>query len=729
MSWRAIRSARGEDPRGFLHIFALSGIAIAQPLFDLFGRFPNLFVARSSEPADVVLLAFFLVALIPVGFVTVEVLLRSLSLMAGRWFHRLLVVGLSTLILLPVLGKLPWPPVMVVGLALAAGVAFCAIYVRRAIVSSFLSLLSVAPLVFVVNFLANTPVKAIVFPDQHPVPTVEARIKGEVPVVMVVFDEFPVTVLMNESHRVDDVLFPNFAKLAETSYWFRNATTVASSTMLAVPAIVTGRLPTRAALATYREYPENLFTLLGSGYRVEAVEVRTNLCPDAIQRRKKRRSGLARRLFSLLEDLRVVYLHIVTPPAWAQELPAISHSWKDFGQDADSAVAKEEKGRQRHWYVDRLGEFDEFVRSISSDKEPTFHFIHLLFPHVPYQYLPSGRRYQGGWDIPGLRGTSRWGPDEWLVKEAYRRFVFQVGAADKAIGRLLDRLRSSGLYDRSLIIVTADHGASFVPDASRRDPPPGEGMERDIAPVPLFIKLPGQREGVVDDSNVQTIDIVPTIADVLGIEIPWRVDGHSAIGPSAVEPDIKVMFRAYTNLERVETGPENRAKYETVAWKAREFPVGRPWREWYRVGRHGDLVGRLASGLQGSRVSGVRGGARQGPPVRACRSGGRLCPEPRPGQGSRGSQSGKRGLPGYLGQRGRSGRDSSSHGPPRPGVHRHGAAERVPNGSEPRRRVADRAGRNRAGAPRRGPDRSIRNEPRVRARARGRAPAGPRGRG
>ena len=444
------RSALGEDPLGPLHIFGLSGIAIAQPLFDLLGRFPNFFVARSSSAADVVLLAGFLVALIPLGFVTVEVLLRSLSTLAGRWFHRLLVVGLSTLILLPVLGKLAWPPALVAGLALAAGIAFCAIYVRRPIVPAFLSLLSVAPLIFVVNFLANTPVRAIVFPDQRPVPGAEHQIKAEVPVVMVVFDEFPVTALMNESQQVDEVLFPNFAKLAETSYWFRNATTVASSTMLALPAIVTGRLPTRPALANHLEYPENLFTLLGSAYGVEAVEVRTNLCPETIQRARKRRPGLALRLSSILRDLRVVYLHIVTPPAWAEELPPISHSWKDFGQDADRALVEEKEGERRHWYIDRLGEFDEFVRSISSDMEPTFHFIHLLFPHVPYQYLPSGRRYQGGWDIPGLKGTSRWGPDGWLVKEAYRRFVFQVGAADKAIGDT-DRSSAQLRPPRSLV--------------------------------------------------------------------------------------------------------------------------------------------------------------------------------------------------------------------------------------------------------------------------------------
>ena len=56
----------------------------------------------------------------------------------------------------------------------------------------------------------------------------------------------------------------------------------------------------------------------------------------------------------------------------------------------------------------------------------------------------------------------------------------------------------------------------------------------DMLPVPLFIKAPGQRQGrTVADAHLQTIDILPTIADLLGVEIPWRVDGHSGLGPGA----------------------------------------------------------------------------------------------------------------------------------------------------------------------------------------------------
>jgi hypothetical protein len=48
-------------------------------------------------------------------------------------------------------------------------------------------------------------------------------------------------------------------------------------------------------------------------------------------------------------------------------------------------------------------------------------------------------------------------------------------------------------------------------------------------PVPLFIKAPHQHEGAVDDLNVETVDILPTLADMLGVRLPWPVDGYSVL--------------------------------------------------------------------------------------------------------------------------------------------------------------------------------------------------------
>ena len=57
--------------------------------------------------------------------------------------------------------------------------------------------------------------------------------------------------------------------------------------------------------------------------------------------------------------------------------------------------------------------------------------------------------------------------------------------------RLLDRLAETGVLDQCLLIVTSDHGVSFRPGHSRRLPDPDNLA--DIASVPLFIKLPGQK--------------------------------------------------------------------------------------------------------------------------------------------------------------------------------------------------------------------------------------------
>jgi hypothetical protein len=74
--------------------------------------------------------------------------------------------------------------------------------------------------------------------------------------------------------------------------------------------------------------------------------------------------------------------------------------------------------------------------------------------------------------------------------------------------------------------VSADHGASFVSGQPRR--PANRADVGVIAPVPLFVKVPGQREGRVDDRAVRTIDVLPTIAKAADVGVPWKADGVPA---------------------------------------------------------------------------------------------------------------------------------------------------------------------------------------------------------
>ena len=56
--------------------------------------------------------------------------------------------------------------------------------------------------------------------------------------------------------------------------------------------------------------------------------------------------------------------------------------------------------------------------------------------------------------------------------------------------------------------------------------------------MPLFVKLPHQSKGRVVQAPARTIDIFPTIADVLGVRIPWHVDGRSLLGGFPAERDV-----------------------------------------------------------------------------------------------------------------------------------------------------------------------------------------------
>jgi hypothetical protein len=98
-----------------------------------------------------------------------------------------------------------------------------------------------------------------------------------------VFDEFPEASLLNRQGGIDANLFPNFAAMASTSTWYRNATTVAPFTGAAVPSILTGRYKAgNSDVQVAANAPHSLFTLLGGSYDVNAHESVTRLCPAAV---------------------------------------------------------------------------------------------------------------------------------------------------------------------------------------------------------------------------------------------------------------------------------------------------------------------------------------------------------------------------------------------------------------------------------------------------------------
>jgi hypothetical protein len=180
-----------------------------------------------------------------------------------------------------------------------------------------------------------------------------------------------------------------------------------------------------------------------------------------------------------------------------------------------------------------------------------------------------------------------WGEDRWLVRQGYQRHLLQVGYTDAVIGRLLDRLESTGLFDRALVVVVADHGVSFEAGGSRRWVT-AENIA-DIARVPLFLKLPGQRSGDVDLRSVRTIDILPTIADVLDTKLPWPVDGRSLLEGTTRSTTVSVAGREGKSV-RASVEKVDRDQAETVRRNVHWFGEGDD--SLFAIGEHRDLLGR-----------------------------------------------------------------------------------------------------------------------------------------
>ncbi|MBC8116529.1 MAG: sulfatase-like hydrolase/transferase, partial [Candidatus Saccharimonas sp.] len=360
------------------------------------------------------------------------------------------------------------------------------------------------------------------------------HVQNPVPVVMIVFDEFSGTSLMDERLQIDARNFPNFARLASQSTWYRQSSTVHPRTDVAVPAILSGQFPATQRGPVEANYPGNLLqTIHASGaYDMAVFEPITRLCPTELSRERAMiPSSRVQRAANLIQTLAVVYPRLILPGDTPIPFPAIPKPW--FGMRSTPLVSAQHLTTGLFHYqhaLERDVQQDHLLGCLRRSDRPLFAFFHIMLPHFPWEYLPSGRHYVAGEYASGsapLEGLGdlgeNWPADAAAVLRNEHRYLLQVGYTDRFIGRVLDQLQESGLLDRCLLIVTADHGVSFRPGRSRRVPD-AENIA-DILSVPLFIKRPGQTIGAIDDRNVESVDLYPTIAEELHIQLAEPVDG------------------------------------------------------------------------------------------------------------------------------------------------------------------------------------------------------------
>ncbi|MGE0820861.1 MAG: sulfatase-like hydrolase/transferase [Candidatus Binatia bacterium] len=575
------------------HLCTISSFTIAQPLFDLFSRNAEFFVIRNSQPIDIFLLVFTVSVLIPGIAIALLLASRPISLRVSAGVQYLALASFGALFALLLLKSgLHIPGAWLVSGACGLGVLAAFLYSRFPAIRMVMTVLTPAVVLFPGLFLFHSPVYRVIFP--HADFASKPQLPSTSPlIVMVLFDEFPLNSLLDETRHIDDVRYPHFAALARDATWFQNATTVSPTTGHAIPAILTGKYPTPGLLPTVIDHPHNLFTWLGGSYDLKAFGTFTQLCPERLCNRPEQ--PLMTRIHALFSDVWIIYLHLLFPPDLETGLPSIAHNWMDFAADEARSPEVNKKTLSQHVHDslesdlrgNRQQQFLEFVRAIKPSPRPTLFFLHILLPHSPYTYFPSGKMYTNDNTLPGLN-MDQYLDDEWAVTQLYQRHLLQVGFVDTLLGQLTAHLKAEQLYDQTLLVIAADHGVSFHAGNTRREIT--DSNFQDILPVPLFIKAPQQVRGVISDAPVETIDVLPTLASLLGRDLPWPVDGQAAWPPQQPQRKVKTAFG--TLGKRFEFSSSLTTKtYEALQRQIHLFGARTAMTELYKIGPYTQLLG------------------------------------------------------------------------------------------------------------------------------------------
>jgi arylsulfatase A-like enzyme len=299
---------------------------------------------------------------------------------------------------------------------------------------------------------------------------------------------------------------PAIDRLAGDGVLFREAIPASTFTKSSVASLFTGRFPYQHGVywGNLRENPERITSDLLGGDEVTLAEV------------LRGRGWLT--------------------AAWVQN----SHL-RDFMGFAQGFVD----------YHDQEGPIDRINRRFGAwlagpgRRYPFFAYVHYIDLHDPYRPPPPYDALFGDAGDPrdayaGI-DLAEWGSFLAAVRRGERRLApaeldrlaalydGQIRHLDDRVGRLLDRLRRLGLYDRSLIVLTADHGDAFGEHGFiSHSAAPYEELVR----VPLIVKFPGGRfAGRTVGRQARLVDLFPTVLEVAGVGAAGA--GALAGGPPA----------------------------------------------------------------------------------------------------------------------------------------------------------------------------------------------------
>lgn len=140
--------------------------------------------------------------------------------------------------------------------------------------------------------------------------------------------------------------------------------------------------------------------------------------------------------------------------------------------------------------------------TLQPKRDRFFVWAHYYDPHDPYFEVPG---------YPAEDGSDR------------ARYEAIVRYTDAQIGRLVDGLRERGVWDRTLFVLTADHGDEFMDHGHRFH---GRTLYEEMTHVPLVLRVPSAAPKVLE-VPIGQMEVAPTLLELLGVRIPARYLGRS----------------------------------------------------------------------------------------------------------------------------------------------------------------------------------------------------------
>jgi arylsulfatase len=161
---------------------------------------------------------------------------------------------------------------------------------------------------------------------------------------------------------------------------------------------------------------------------------------------------------------------------------------------------------------------------------PQFLFAHVLEPHYPYvpaleDLAPMGGRPR---DLSTLHDLVHGGnvtDDPRQIEEIIRLYDAEIAAADRELGRLFGELKTLGLWEDALVVITADHGEAFLDHGHWQH---SQTLYDELTHVPLIVKWPGQAEPARERTPVSLVDLFVTFAEAAGIDVRSESSGALA---------------------------------------------------------------------------------------------------------------------------------------------------------------------------------------------------------